>query len=85
MSFLEANEKIAEKVVGAHKAIEKTVVGGYKATENAAVSGFNTISDKFIGAFLQRIMKQLRKQRPACLKWTLINLTHLRVMTSKQE
>ncbi|HEM3538794.1 hypothetical protein ACS6Y3_06260 [Streptococcus suis] len=54
MSFLEANEKIAEKVVGAHKAIEKTVVGGYKATENAAVSGFNTISDKFIGAFFTK-------------------------------
>ncbi|HEM5286336.1 TPA: hypothetical protein U1362_001570 [Streptococcus suis] len=54
MSFLEANEKIAEKVVGAHKAIEKTVVGGYKATEKAAVSDFNTISDKFIGAFFTK-------------------------------
>ncbi|HEL2327775.1 hypothetical protein [Streptococcus suis] len=43
MSFLEANEKIAEKVVGAHK-----------ATENAAVSGFNTISDKFIEAFFTK-------------------------------
>ncbi|HEM5321474.1 TPA: hypothetical protein U1384_000026 [Streptococcus suis] len=54
MSFLEANEKIAEKVVGAHKTIEKTVVGGYKTTEKAAVSGFNTISDKFIGAFFTK-------------------------------
>ncbi len=27
MSFLEANEKIAEKVVGAHKAIEKNGCG----------------------------------------------------------
>ncbi|HEL2460071.1 TPA: hypothetical protein U1629_000970 [Streptococcus suis] len=54
MSFIEANEKIAEKVVGAHKAIEKTVVGGYKATEKAAVTGFNKVSDKFIGAFFTK-------------------------------
>ncbi len=54
MSFIEANEKIAEKVIGAHKAIEKAVVGGYKATEVAAVTGFNKVSDKFIGAFFTR-------------------------------
>lgn len=54
MSFIEANEKIAEKVVGAHKAIEKTVVGGYKATEKAAVTVFNKVSDKFIGAFFTK-------------------------------
>ena len=28
MSLIEANEKIAEKVVGTHKAIEKAVVNG---------------------------------------------------------
>ena len=32
MSLIEANEKIAEKVVGTHKVIEKAVLNGYKAT-----------------------------------------------------
>ena len=48
MSLIEANEKIAEKVIGTHKVIEKAVLNGYKATEDAAVSGFNKVSDKII-------------------------------------
>ena len=54
MSLIEANEKIAEKVVRTHKAIESAVVNGYKATEVAAVSGFNKVSDAFIGKFFTK-------------------------------
>ncbi|MGF0072172.1 hypothetical protein [Streptococcus orisratti] len=63
MSLIEANEKIAEKVVNAHKVVEKTVVNGYKVTEAAAVNSFTKVSDKFIGKFLPKIMKRLRKLR----------------------
>ncbi len=33
--LVEANEKIAEKVVGSYKKIEEGVVGGYKKIEEA--------------------------------------------------
>ena len=35
--FVEANEKIAEKVVGAYKKIEDGVVGAYKKVEDSCV------------------------------------------------
>ena len=54
MSLIEANEKIAEKVVRTHKAIERAVVNGYKATEVAAVTGFNKVSDTFISKFFTK-------------------------------
>jgi hypothetical protein len=46
--FVEANEKIAEKVVGGYKKIEDGVVGGYKKIENGAVEGFGKVVDKCV-------------------------------------
>lgn len=40
--IVEANEKIAEKVVGSYKMIEATVVGGYAKIENAFVNRYLT-------------------------------------------
>ena len=50
----EANEKIAEGVVGGYKKIEEGVVGGYKRIEEGAVEGFNKIADRFVDTFLTR-------------------------------
>lgn len=41
--LVEANEKIAEGVVG-----------GYKKIEEGAVSGFNKMADKFVDSFLTK-------------------------------
>lgn len=46
--FVEANEKIAEKVVEGYKKIEDGVVSGYKKIEEGAVDGFNKVTDKII-------------------------------------
>ena len=46
--LVEANEKIAEAVVGGYKKIENGVVSGYKKIEKGAVDGFNKVSDKCI-------------------------------------
>lgn len=46
--FVEANEKIAEKVVGGYKKIEDGVVGGYKKIETGAVEGFGKVVDKCV-------------------------------------
>lgn len=46
--FMEANEKIAEKVVKGYKAIESGVVGGYKKIENGVVQGFGKVTDKCV-------------------------------------
>lgn len=40
--LVEANEKIAEKVVGGYKKIEDTVVGGYKKIEDSFVDRYLT-------------------------------------------
>ncbi|MDE7178594.1 MAG: hypothetical protein K2O59_12355 [Lachnospiraceae bacterium] len=52
--LVEANEKIAEGVVGGYKKIENGVVSGYKKIEEGAVGGFNKIADKFVDNFLTR-------------------------------
>ena len=43
--FVEANEKIAEKVVDGYKKIEGGVVTGYKKIENGVVEGFGKVTD----------------------------------------
>lgn len=52
--IVEANEKIAENVVGGYKKIEEGVVSGYKKIEEGAVGGFNKIADKFVDSFLTK-------------------------------
>lgn len=52
--LVEANEKIAEGVVGSYKKMEEGVVGGYKKIEESAVGGFHKIADKFVGNFLTK-------------------------------
>lgn len=52
--LVEANEKIAESVVGGYKKIEEGVVGGYKKIEEGTVKGFNKIADKFVDNFLTK-------------------------------
>ena len=47
-AFVEANEKIAEKVVEGYKKIEDGVVGGYKKIETGVVDGFNKVTDKCV-------------------------------------
>lgn len=46
--FVQANEKISEKVVEGYKKIENGVVNGYKKIEKGAVDGFNKVNDKII-------------------------------------
>lgn len=46
--LVEANEKIAEAVVGGYKKIEDGVVEGYKKIEKGAVDGFNKVTDKCV-------------------------------------
>ncbi|MDO4304017.1 MAG: hypothetical protein Q4D94_08875 [Bacillota bacterium] len=61
--IVEANEKIAENVVGGYKKIEEGVVGGYKKIENGAVSGFNKIADKFVDSFLTKEGESVEEAR----------------------
>lgn len=46
--LVEANEKIAEAVVGGYKKIEDGVVAGYQKIEKGAVDGFNKVTDKCV-------------------------------------
>ncbi len=46
--FVEANEKIAEKVVKGYKKMENGVVEGYKKIETGVVEGFEKVSDKCV-------------------------------------
>ncbi|MGN1165255.1 MAG: hypothetical protein ACI4S2_02355 [Lachnospiraceae bacterium] len=46
--LVEANEKIAEAVVGGYKKIENGVVAGYQKIEKGAVDGFNKVTDKCV-------------------------------------
>lgn len=52
--LVQANEKIAEGVVGGYKKIENGVVGGFMKMEEGVVNGFNKITDKFVGEFLTK-------------------------------
>ena len=47
----EANEKIAEKVVGGYKKIEDSVVGGYKKIETGVVDGYKKIETGVVEGF----------------------------------
>lgn len=46
--LVEANEKIAEAVIGGYKKIEDGVVEGYKKMETGVVEGFNKVTDKCV-------------------------------------
>lgn len=50
--LVEANEKIAEKVVGGYKKIEDTVVGGYKKIEDSVVGSYRKVEDSFVDRYL---------------------------------
>ncbi|EET60037.1 hypothetical protein BRYFOR_07888 [Marvinbryantia formatexigens DSM 14469] len=52
--LVQANEKIAEGVVGGYKKIEEGVVGGYKKIEEGAVGGFTKMADRFVDSFLTK-------------------------------
>lgn len=52
--LVQANEKIAEGVVGGYKKIEEGVVGGYKKIEDGVVGGFTRMTDKFVDSFLTK-------------------------------
>lgn len=61
--LVEANEKIAENVVGGYKKIEEGVVGGYKKIEEGAVGGFNKIANKFVDSFLTKEGESVEEAR----------------------
>ena len=46
--FVEANEKIAEKVVVGYKKIENGVVSGYQKIVDGVVEGFGNVVDKCV-------------------------------------
>ena len=52
--LVQANEKIAEAVVGGYKKIEDGVVGGYKKIEEGVVGDFNRMTDRFVDSFLTK-------------------------------
>ena len=52
--LIEANEKIAEAVVGGYKKVESAVVDGYKKVETAVVDGYTKVEDKFVDRYLTR-------------------------------
>ena len=52
--LVEANEKIAEAVVGGYKKIEEGVVGGYKKIETGVVEGFQKVTDKCVEKLFAR-------------------------------
>lgn len=52
--LVQANEKIAEGVVGGYKKIEEGVVSGYKKIEEGAVAGFQKMADGFVDNYLAK-------------------------------
>lgn len=52
--LVEANEKIAEAVVGGYKKVEEGVVGGYKKIETGVVEGFGKVTDKCVEKLFAR-------------------------------
>lgn len=52
--LVQANEKIAEKVVGTYQKIENTVVGSYKKVEDTVVGGYQKVEDAFVDRYLTR-------------------------------
>lgn len=68
--LVEANEKIAETVVGGYKKIEDGVVGGYKKIEKGAVDGFTKVMDTCVeklfakeGETVEEAKKRLSSER----------------------
>ena len=49
--LIQANEKIADAVVGGYKKIEDGVVGGYKKIENGVVGAYRKVEDGFVDKF----------------------------------
>ena len=69
--LVNANEKIAESVVGGCKKIEEGVIGGYKKIEEnvvGAVGGFNKIADKFVDSFLTKEGESVEEARERLAK-----------------
>lgn len=52
--LVQANEKIAEKVVGTYQKIENTVVGSYKKVADTVVGGYQKVEDAFVDRYLTR-------------------------------
>ena len=52
--LVQANEKIAEGVVGGYKKMEQGIVDGYKKMEKGVVGGFTKMTDKFVEVFLTK-------------------------------
>ena len=52
--IVQANEKIAETVVGGYKKIEKGVVEGFQKIEQGVVEGYTKMEDKFVENYLTR-------------------------------
>ena len=50
--LIQANEKIADAVVGGYKKIEDGVVGGYKKIEDGVVGAYRKVEDGFVDRFL---------------------------------
>jgi len=61
--LVQANEKIAENVVGGYKKIETGVVGGYKAIEDSVVGGFTDMTDSFVDRFLTKDGETVREAK----------------------
>ncbi len=56
--IIEANEKIAEKVVGTFEKIEDSVVGGYTKIEDAFVDRYLTKNGETIEEAKARLQKE---------------------------
>ena len=50
--LVQANEKIADAVVGGYKKIEEGVVGGYQKIEDGVVGAYKKVKDGFVDKFL---------------------------------
>lgn len=52
--FVEANEKIGQKVVEGYKKIENGVVSGYQKIEDGVVEGFGKVVDSCVGVLFAK-------------------------------
>lgn len=48
----QANQKIADAVVGGYRKIENTVVGGFQKIEDSVVGSYQKIEDGFVDRYL---------------------------------
>lgn len=63
--LVEANEKIAEKVVGGYKKIEKSVVGGYKKVEDSFVDQYLTKDGESVEDAKNRMAAEQKERQEA--------------------